>query len=543
MRRDTAAGTMNRFFAQTVHLDFPTAADVEAGYLELPATGRALVTCRLADIATVLTSLERAGFFGMHVRMPGAAGGAVFIDAFKGKEGACYDTGKTAIYRGCAAAVLDDDHHVLAGETRICEKTAGLYASPIYAGAVDVSSGDPELLARLEHDPEAFDCDTFEADVKKLVATLAREPGDHGACVCTFYPGPFKLLILQDGTVLRRGEATLVAGKHAQQLGAKDGCVVLEGQHAADAASSDNFIDAYRAEGTIFLLSDTPLESAFCQSKNIDMAVLEGAPESMISRLKKMIERGDGYFILTGSDPRDAFGCCPSGDVGASNRLVEAGLLDCWHPPAPPQSCSSTVYAFSGEIRVDGEKPSFTINSDFRRTVMDRLGQTRKNKKRLPAAVMRWSLLVFAAVSIGFAVLGEIREDAAIGQRLFAREIALSHGEAVVVCFFHREQRCDFCDRMETLTKRALQRYFSRETREGRLYFRDIDMDAAANRGPAQRYGAFTSSIVLVRIKDGKEEQSKLLEDAWYLAGFAGSEEEFLRMMKTEITRFMEGVE
>ena len=68
-------------------------------------------------------------------------------------------------------------------------------------------------------------------------------------------------------------------------------------------------------------------------------------------------------------------------------------------------------------------------------------------------------------------------------------------------------------------------------------------MDAAANRGPAQRYGAFTSSIVLVRIKDGKEEQSKLLEDAWYLAGFAGSEEEFLRMMKTEITRFMEGVE
>lgn len=534
---------MNKFFANTRHLAFPGAAEVEAAYRDLPAAGRASVTCRPADMAAVLTSLESAGFFGMHVRMPGGAGGAVLISAFKGKDGPCYDTGKTAVYRGGAEAALDDDNHVLFGETPVCEKTAGIYASPVYSGALDVSPGDPELLAKLEREPVVFDCDTFDDDVKRLVASLVRERDDKGPPAAILYPGPFKLLILHDGTALRRGEAALIANRHTQQLAAKDGCIALEGKRAEGAVSPVNFLDAYRAEGTVFLLGDAQLQSTFSHSDDVEMTALQDAPESMTSRLKKMIERGDAYFILTGSDPNDEFGCCPSGDVGASNRLVEAGILDCWHPPAPRQSCSSTVYAFRGEMRGGGRKPSFTVNNEFRRTVMDYFGQARMPREKLPAAIVKWSLLVFVAASFGFVLLDVIRNGPEVGEGPFARNVALPRGSAVVVYFFHTAERCVSCNRMEAFTKRALDRHFGDEVREGRLSFRDINMDDSANRDLAERYGAFTSSIVLVRIRNGKEEQTKLLEDAWSLAGFAGSEEEFLGMMKTEVTRFTEGVE
>ncbi len=534
---------MSKFFENTIHLDFPAAADIEATYLGLPAVGRALVTCRLADMAAVLASLESIGFFGMRIRMPGAAGNAVLISAFKGKAGACHDTGKTAAYKGCAAAVLDDDNHVLFGEPAICEKTARIYSSPVYAAEVDVSSGDPELLARLEDAPVVFDCNTFDADVKKLVASLVRERGDEGPSLPMFYPGPFKLLILQDGTMLRRGEVTLVGSKHAQRLAAKDGCIALEGRHAAGAVSPVDFVDAYQAEGGVFLLGDVKLESTFRHSDDVDMAALEGAPEPVVSRLKKMVERGDRYFILTGSDPRDEFGCCPSGDVGASNRLVEAGLLDCWHTPAPAQSCASTVYAFRGEISVEGKRPSFTINNKFRRRVMDYLGHTNTRRRRLPVAIMRWTLLIFVVLSIGFVLFDKDHNDAAIGEGPFAREVALSGGDGVVVCFFHRADRCDFCVNMETLTKRVLASHFSDEVSAHQVFYRDINMDVPQNRDLAERYGVFTSSIVLVRIRNGKVERSKLLEDAWDLAGFAGSEEGFLGMMRAEMTHFTEDVE
>lgn len=533
---------MNRFFANTIHLDSPVAADSEAAYYSLPAEGRALVACRSTEMAAVLASLEGVGFFGMRIRMPAAAGGAVLISAFKGKAGVCYDTGKSASYKGSAASALDDDNHLLFGETRICEKTAAIYSSPVYADIVDVSAGDPALVAKLKEAPVAFDCDTFDADVEKLVAALVREQGERGCSLPILYPGPFKLLVLPDGTILRRGEVTLLDGKRVQRLAAEDGCITLEEKHAVGVPPA-NLIDAYYAKGAICLLGDMQLQSTFRHSEDVTMAALQHAPESTVVRLKKMIERDDSYFILTGSDPRDEFGCCPSGEVGACNRLVEAGLLDCWHPPASAQSCASTVYAFRGEMSMEGQEPSFAVNGEFRRKVMNYLGETRTRKWTFTAAVIRWALLIFAVISIGVVLFGGIREDIAIGDGPFAREIALARGNVLVVCYFYREEMCDWCGKMETFTKKALALHFGDEVRSHRISFRDVNMDLPENRELTEQYDVFTSSIVLVLIRDGKVERSKLLENAWHHAGFMGSEEEFLKMMQTELARLAEDVE
>lgn len=544
MSRAPKTSETDELFTNTVYLDFPAKSDIGRAYRDLPARGRALVTCRLAEMAVVLRSLEEAGFFGMRIGMPGSDGHAARVSAYKGKEGACHDTGRTAVYKGSAAAALDDDSHLLVGETRICEKTAAIYASPVYAEAVDVSAGEEALLARLGDDPVAFDCDGFEADAAKLASSLVGEQGEEDAAVAILYPGPFRLLVLRDGTVLRRGQAILIRRKDAQRLVKEDGCTA--DPRAADAVSPVNFVEAYQAEGPLFLLGEAALGGTFHQTDEVHMDALLDVPKRMASRLRKMIERADGYFILTGSDPRDEFGCCPSDDVGVANRLVEAGILHSWHPPSAPDSCSSTVYAFAGEIHSDGPKPRFTVNGDLRRTVSDRLGQAEAGRRRLPLLVARWSLFIFVATSIGFVLLDEISKGTRVGRPGAAAEggrargADLPLGNAVLVRFFHPSERCDFCVVMEMHTRKALSRHFGSEVRGGKVVFRELNIDSPANRDLVEWYGVFGSSVVLVRITNGSEGRWKLLTDAWRLAG---SEEEFAEMIRAELTDFLEDTE
>jgi hypothetical protein len=160
----------------------------------------------------VLAELEAAGFFGMRIEHPGVAGSVARVTANKGKDGPpCYDTGRTARYTGSASAALDDAGHLLFGDMRVCEKTAQMYASEPYCGLVRVSEAAPQLLARLRTSPAPFDCDSFEADAAKLGKRLAAQTAAPAETVPVLYAGPFRLLVLPDGSMLHRGRA--VAGR------------------------------------------------------------------------------------------------------------------------------------------------------------------------------------------------------------------------------------------------------------------------------------------------------------------------------------------
>jgi hypothetical protein len=152
------------FLAKTLRLASPSPADLIKAYQGLSARGSLTITAEPAEIGPLLLAAEKAGFFGM--RVDGST-----ITAHKGKEGPCFDTGRRARYLGSAAAVLDDDHHLLSGTLRVCEKTGRLYSSDAYRGLLEVTEPDSALLARLEKDPVPFDCDSFQADAKALAGS------------------------------------------------------------------------------------------------------------------------------------------------------------------------------------------------------------------------------------------------------------------------------------------------------------------------------------------------------------------------------------
>jgi len=90
-----------------------------------------------------LAAFEQAGFYGMTLRVrqrdpwrtvEGIEFRSVTLEAFKGKEGACWERNQAVVYRGPFREVLDDDGHRLRRGERVavCEKTFRLYGAAPY---------------------------------------------------------------------------------------------------------------------------------------------------------------------------------------------------------------------------------------------------------------------------------------------------------------------------------------------------------------------------------------------------------------------------
>ncbi|HEY3319521.1 MAG TPA: nitrophenyl compound nitroreductase subunit ArsF family protein [Planctomycetota bacterium] len=271
------------------------------------------------------------------------------------------------------------------------------------------------------------------------------------------------------------------------------------------------------------------------------LSALRSASPPTRDRLKKLIERQDPYFVLTGSDPREAGGCCPSSDVGAANVLVEAGVLQSYVQPAPPGGCRVAFYALTGEIAVQGEVPSFSVNAALRQSVLAELLHPPRGARWLLA--LRWVLLAFVILTLVliFTRLPRTAGPASSGtpstNATVAQTLQLPAGDYVLVAFFHRAERCAFCNNMEAYTADALGRYFAGELAHEQVVYREINMDDPQNQPLVQRYGLFTSSVVLIGVRNKAEVCNKVLADAWRLTD---SREKFVAMLRDELTRFQE---
>jgi ubiquinone/menaquinone biosynthesis C-methylase UbiE len=114
----------------------------------------------------MLEAFEAAGFYGIRVlersdqpwrTVEGIEFRSVTVEAWKGKEGPCYETNKAVIYRGPWKRVVDDDGHVFRRGERsaVCEKTFEIMTREPYAAEFDV------VLPREAIDPaeaRPFDC-------------------------------------------------------------------------------------------------------------------------------------------------------------------------------------------------------------------------------------------------------------------------------------------------------------------------------------------------------------------------------------------------
>lgn len=113
-----------------------------------------------------LEAFSAAGFYGIQIlkrdenawqTVEGIEFRSVTVEAFKGKQGACFERNQAVVYRGPFREVLDDDNHRLTRGVRyaVCDKTYNLYRKPPYRNSFEfIEPRDPIPLA----DAKPFDC-------------------------------------------------------------------------------------------------------------------------------------------------------------------------------------------------------------------------------------------------------------------------------------------------------------------------------------------------------------------------------------------------
>ncbi|HSL82761.1 MAG TPA: methyltransferase domain-containing protein [Thermoanaerobaculia bacterium] len=113
-----------------------------------------------------LAAFEEAGFHGVRVLVLGAEPWrtvegiefrSVTVEAFKGKEGPCWERNQAVIYKGPFKEVLDDDGHRMERGRRyaVCDKTFRLYSREPYRDAFHLVEPREEIPLA---DARPFDC-------------------------------------------------------------------------------------------------------------------------------------------------------------------------------------------------------------------------------------------------------------------------------------------------------------------------------------------------------------------------------------------------
>jgi len=113
-----------------------------------------------------LAAFENAGFYGIQIlkrdadpwrTVQGIEFRSVTIEAFKGKQGECFERNQAVIYRGPFKEVLDDDNHRMERGRRyaVCDKTYNLYKRAPYRDLFELV--DP-IVDVPPDQAEPFDC-------------------------------------------------------------------------------------------------------------------------------------------------------------------------------------------------------------------------------------------------------------------------------------------------------------------------------------------------------------------------------------------------
>ena len=141
--------------------DEPVPADLQAD----PELWSGCVSGSLTEEG-FLEAFEAVGFYGIRVidrqaepwqTVNGIEFRSVTVEAFKGKEGPCWDRMQAVVYRGPFKKVLDDDgHHMERGRRyAVCEKTFRIYSKAPYRDFFDFVEPMTDIPLA---EAEPFDC-------------------------------------------------------------------------------------------------------------------------------------------------------------------------------------------------------------------------------------------------------------------------------------------------------------------------------------------------------------------------------------------------
>ena len=155
------------------------------------------------------------------------------------------------------------------------------------------------------------------------------------------------------------------------------------------------------------------------------------------------------------------------------------------------------------------------------------------NSKGLAKAI----LLLFVGISVVVLLAQEFSKPEAPPPAAEANAVMAEGGSRVVLYYFHTTYRCPSCRQMEALAQDAIQREFRRELDEGRLLWVPVNLEEGGNNRFIREYQLYTRSLVLVRIRNGRQAEWKNLRNAWVVLN---DEAAFRSYVEAEVRAYFE---
>lgn len=90
----------------------------------------------------------------------------------------------------------------------------------------------------------------------------------------------------------------------------------------------------------------------------------------------------------------------------------------------------------------------------------------------------------------------------------------VKNGTKTIVYYFYAKPRCVSCKKIESYTKETVS-----SLNNPKVEFKTVDLDQPENKHYAKDYKLYTKSVVLSKVKNGKEVKSKNLSEIWTKLG------------------------
>lgn len=105
-------------------------------------------------------------------------------------------------------------------------------------------------------------------------------------------------------------------------------------------------------------------------------------------------------------------------------------------------------------------------------------------------------LIYFGSLKGGTEAKSGLNEDSLIEK---------TKAEQIEVFYFHSTARCVSCLKLEEYTRNTINSFFQEELSDGRLNFKEINVDLAENKEIVQKFQAVGSSLKINEIYEGQD--------------------------------------
>jgi len=110
----------------------------------------------------------------------------------------------------------------------------------------------------------------------------------------------------------------------------------------------------------------------------------------------------------------------------------------------------------------------------------------------------------------------------------------------VIAYYFHGTHRCSTCLAIERYSREAIEKYFTKELREGKLEFKPINVEKQENRHFVKDYQLYTRSLIITLHKGDKQMKWKNLTEVWF---YVRDKEKFFQYIKEEVEKLLQEIE